>query len=91
MRAVQNRVIGRMIDFREQILRTSDTFPFEYQVVGDMRDLVAKPYERREDVWMRYRVHEDVRDWAEFLRPLLPVRFEKFLRAGRPAARRRRT
>jgi hypothetical protein len=79
MRIVQNRVIGRMIALREHLLRTTDILPFEYQIVGDSLDPVVQPYGQAEDVWMRFRVNEDILDWAGFLKPLLPSKFEGFL------------
>jgi hypothetical protein len=35
-------------------------------------DLVTKDYQRKDDIWLRYKDEEDVRRWARFVVALLP-------------------
>ncbi len=46
-------------------------------------DLIASPYQEREDVWMRYADEADVRRWGDFLVPLLPRLIDPVQQRGR--------
>jgi hypothetical protein len=79
LRHVQNTVIERLIARREAAVRAAGRLPFEYQCAGANLDLIDNPYPTWKDVWMRYRIKDDVLAWTAFLAHVIPLVLERFL------------
>lgn len=79
LRLVQNTVIARLIARRADAVRGAGTLPFEYQCAGTNLDIIVSPYPTGKDVWMRYRIKEDVLAWTPFLAQVIPLVLERFL------------